>query len=177
MFFVTVPTWKQSIPSQHLAYQTQSEMVILSLDQQNLVNEYHELLNQVKIPISYEQCEQQPGLILYGYYDRIDNLMVLCKDAIKQSHEYVETLVHESWHAVQDCIDGLDNSEITPFLTKDPDLLTMMLNNLTPTEVENILHNYEKVDQAYEIEAFFLQKYPNLVLKGLNTCVIQAASG
>ncbi|WP_013320316.1 hypothetical protein [Gloeothece verrucosa] len=200
ILLLTAPATAKQLPSQNLHYTCpavnsqglaedgkclnpphQSEIEtptpMFSLEQENLVHQYQEILALVKISLSDEQCEQQPGLILYGYYDRIDNLMVICKDAMKHYQEYVETLVHESWHAVQDCIDGLDNPDTTAFLTQDPELLTTILNGLSPAQVENILHNYEKADQAFEVEAFFLQKYPHLVLKGLNTCVSQMTSG
>lgn len=131
----------------------------------SLKENFFRSIKKLGIPIVYETCE--PGQL--GAYHSGQNKMIICQNNIESDDKYIETLAHESWHVVQDCVGGLANNEIHPVSTGDPSLFQSMLNKLNHSDLSN-LTLYESEDLPYEVEAFAMEKYPDVVLKGLDMC-------
>ena len=122
-------------------------------------------IKKLGIPIVNENC--RPGLM--GSYQPGKNKMILCQNNIKSDDLYIETLAHESWHIIQDCVGNLDDSEVVPVTTGNFPLFKSILSSLNSSDISNLsLYDSEKL--PYEVEAFAMEKHPDVVLKGLDAC-------
>jgi hypothetical protein len=122
---------------------------------------------KLKIPVKSKKCEEATTVAFYNF---AQNVMYLCQGHKHEGSELIETLAHEGWHVVQDCVDGLQNSEIHPVSQDKPALFASMVDGLTVSDLSN-LKLYDSEDLPYEVEAFTMEKHPEIVLKGLNACI------
>lgn len=122
-------------------------------------------LEKVGVNVGYEECEPQK----LGYYNSGSNQMVICSNNTKSNELYLETLAHESWHVVQDCVAGLDNPITVPVTEKDLPAFQSMFDGLKFSDLRN-LTLYDSEDLPYEVEAFYMEKRPDDVLQGLKSC-------
>ena len=97
-----------------------------------------------------------------GWYNSYKNFMVICDgpQALKN-----ETLAHEAVHVAQDCRGELDTEHL---LKANKSYLTAILNNIDPRKSALIASLYPKHVWEIELEAFFYETRPNLVLELLN---------
>jgi hypothetical protein len=119
------------------------------------------------ISVKYEACQKATTI---GTYNPATNVVVMC-EAYKNKGETleIETLAHEGWHVVQDCVTGLKDAELRLVSEGNPALFASMSEGLTVADMGNLsLYNVE--DLPYEIEAFAMEKNPEAVLKALNAC-------
>ncbi|HEY9764309.1 MAG TPA: hypothetical protein V6D07_17405 [Trichocoleus sp.] len=136
----------------------------------SLDTQFYTALERLNISISRQNCESSRTL---GYYEIDSNKMVMCVNNLKNNQqEYEATLIHESWHVVQDCADGLDNGTYTPVSLANGDSASLdsMASRLDRVNLRIIQSSYDAQDQPYEIEARYMENHPGLVLQGLNTC-------
>lgn len=133
--------------------------------------QFYAALAQLAIPILHQDCESSKTL---GYYNISSNEMVFCVNNLKDNPEEFElTLVHESWHVVQDCEDGLANDGYEPVTLRHGDStdLDLMASRLERADLRTIQNSYEPEDRPYEIEARYMEHHPDLVLAGLEACL------
>jgi len=134
----------------------------------SLKEKFFRSIQKLNIPIVYETCEPQK----LGSYLPGKNQMVLCQNNIDSEQQYIETLAHESWHVVQDCVGNLDDGIIIPVTIGNAPGFQSLLNSLNDSDLGN-LSLYDSEDLPYEVEAFAMEKHPELVLKGLDACASQ----
>jgi hypothetical protein len=122
---------------------------------------------KLDIPVKYEACEKATTV---GTYNPAKNIVILC-EAYRNKGESleIETLAHEGWHVVQDCMTGLKDAELRPVSEGNPVLFASMNEGLTLADMGN-LSLYDAEDLPYEIEAFAMEKKPEAVLKALDAC-------
>jgi hypothetical protein len=133
----------------------------------SLKTKFTRKIRQLGIPIHYKNCKEAG---LRGSYYPKDNKMVLCQNSNKSADDYVEVLAHESWHLVQDCVGGASHRESIPVSTGNPSFFYAMVDNLNYSDLMNLNLGYNREELPTEIEAFAMQKHPNLVLKALDAC-------
>jgi hypothetical protein len=119
------------------------------------------------IPVKYKACEKATTV---GTYNPATNVIVMCEAHRNKGESLeIETLAHEGWHVVQDCMTGLKDAELKPVSEGNPALFASMNEGLTLADMGNLsLYNAE--DLPYEIEAFAMEKNPEAVLKALDAC-------
>jgi hypothetical protein len=133
-------------------------------------------LQSLGVPVHKRYCRDDPGEITFGYYQPQTNQMVLCTNNMENnSQEMIDTLVHESWHTVQDCLDGLGNEEsisvIEWELFKGNDRIAKeIISSLSKLDFENIRDLYPEEQKLGEAEARYMEDHPNSVLEALNIC-------
>ena len=121
-------------------------------------------LQAANVPVingkDWKQCNAGEYTYLGGFYSPGLNFIVLCPQA--PGDNILETLVHEAVHAVQDCRAGQANGALihkaTPF----------MVDMLPAEEIELIKRLYPADQHWDEVEARFLDIYPNHVATLLN---------
>ena len=109
---------------------------------------------------NWEACKPTETTITKGFYAPAENFIVLCTN--NQLPDIMTTFVHEAVHAVQDCRAGLDN----PILLNDAQ--SFMLKALKPGELEWIRQAYPEHQWMDEVEARYLDQYPNTVSMDVN---------
>lgn len=125
-------------------------------------------IKKLNVSVSHKNCEPQT----LGSYLPGENQVILCKNNIDGGEQYLRTLAHESWHIVQDCVGNLDDGIIVPVTASNTSKFQSLLNSLSDSDLTNLrLYNSEEL--PYEVEAFAMEKHPNLVLKGLQACASQ----
>ncbi|MBD0336951.1 MAG: hypothetical protein ICV62_15785 [Cyanobacteria bacterium Co-bin13] len=138
-----------------------------------LTAQFYTALGRLSIPVLHKDCDSEKTL---GYYDLSSNEMVLCMNNLKDDYPEIEaTLIHESWHVVQDCEDGLDNASYRPMSLRHGDFanLDLMASSLERADLRTIENHYNPEDRPHEIEARYMEHHPDLVLQGLNACAIR----
>ncbi|HEY9735385.1 MAG TPA: hypothetical protein V6D06_03850 [Trichocoleus sp.] len=138
-----------------------------------LETQFYTALGRLSIPVLRQECESSRTL---GYYDLESNEMVLCVNNLKDDQRETElTLIHESWHAVQDCEDGLENGSYEPVTMRGGDSsdLNLMASSLQRADLRTIENHYNPEDRPYEIEARYMENHPDLVLQALNACAVR----
>ncbi|MBD2256750.1 hypothetical protein [Pseudanabaena sp. FACHB-2040] len=138
-----------------------------------LSTQFYTALGRLSIPVLHKDCESDKTL---GYYDLSSNEMVLCMNNLQDDHVEIEaTLIHESWHVVQDCEDGLDNASYRPMSLRHGDSanLDLMASSLQRADLRTIENHYNPEDRPHEIEARYMEHHPDLVLQALNACAIR----
>lgn len=122
-------------------------------------------LESANVPVingkDWSQCEPEETTYLGGFYVPARNFIVLCSQAPEGN--ILETLVHEAVHAVQDCRAGQANAAMT-------NKATQFMVNLLPDEEIDLINELYPPDQHWdEVEARFLDIYPDHVASLLNT--------
>jgi hypothetical protein len=136
------------------------------------VTKFEQALAKLNVPVIYTKCEElKPGFVLYGFYSPVTNQMTICDETKKDSQRQIyETLVHESWHTVQDCIAGLDNPSILALSQAVPKFRQEVLGGISVEDFVTMDQAYSKDDRLTESEARFMQNKPQLVLEWLGRC-------
>ena len=104
-----------------------------------------------------EECVKRE---VYGYYDYVNNYVMLCPSA----GEVPETLVHEAVHTVQDCRGGLENDHL--MVGANIQQMRGQLNARHKADIQG----YDQGDQIFEVEARYYEQnmYADAVAAGLN---------
>lgn len=132
------------------------------------ISKFERALASLSIPLIYTKCDKD-GLL--GFYDPRINRMTVCDLTQKFSQrEIYETLIHESWHTVQDCIAGLDNATVLALSKTRPDFFQTVLGGISLADFFTVVKAYPKSQYMEESEARFMQDKPELVLDGLRRC-------
>ena len=132
------------------------------------ISQFEKALAQVGVPINYQKCDE-PGLL--GMYNSANNRMIICEFTQEFSQkEIYETLVHESWHTVQDCMDGLENMNILALSQSYPKFRQEVLGGISLADFAIMGQAYSKDKHLTESEARFMQNKPELVLEWLGRC-------
>jgi hypothetical protein len=141
-------------------------------DYERKITKFEQALAKLNVPVIYTKCEElKPGLILYGFYSPVTNQMTICDETQKDSQRQVyETLVHESWHTVQDCIAGLDNPNILALSQAVPKFRQEVLGGISVEDFVTMDQAYSKDERLTESEARFMSNKPQLVLEWLGRC-------
>ena len=126
--------------------------------------DFFSALEKIGVTVGTEECEPQK----LGYYNSGSNQMVICSNNTNDE-TYLETLAHEGWHVVQDCVSGLDNPLMVPVTEKDLPAFQSMFSGLQFADLRK-LTLYDSEDLPYEVEAFYMEKRPEEVLQGLKNC-------
>jgi hypothetical protein len=136
------------------------------------ITKFEQALAKLNVPVIYTKCEElKPGFVLYGFYSPVTNQMTICDETKKDSQRQVyETLVHESWHTVQDCIAGLNNPSILALSQAVPKFRQEVLGGISVEDFVTMDQAYSKEDRLTESEARFMQNKPQLVLEWLGRC-------
>ncbi|MFM8294663.1 MAG: hypothetical protein ACKN9E_08970 [Microcystaceae cyanobacterium] len=138
------------------------------------ISQFEKALAQIGVPINYQKCEEA-GLL--GLYNSASNRMVICEltQEISQKEIY-ETLVHESWHTVQDCMDGLENTNTLALSQAYPKFRQEVLGGISLEDFATMSQAYSKEKHLTESEARFMQNKPELVLEWLGRCKAYVSS-
>jgi hypothetical protein len=132
------------------------------------ISRFEQALASISVPLVYAKCDKE-GLL--GFYDPRINRMTVCDLTQKFSQrEIYETLVHESWHTVQDCISGLENATVLALSKTRPDFFQTVLGGISLRDFFTVVKLYPKSQYMEESEARFMQDKPELVLDGLRRC-------
>jgi len=137
-------------------------------DSYDLPPSHQPLFNALKesgVPVvngsDWEQCVPSEDTYLAGFYIPRFDVIVLCPNS--PAPDLLGTLVHEAVHAVQDCRAGQDNSVLIHHATQD------MINELPQSELDTINNLYPPEERLDEVEARYLDQYPDYVAIQLNT--------
>ncbi len=138
----------------------------------SLVSRFELALQRINVPIKYSdpQCIGQPNSVTFGFYQPGDNVMVICPAALENKQTFEETLIHESWHTVQDCLGGLDNSKVIALSEVYPEMFKNILGATSLKDFNDVISLYGAEQQKAELEARYMEDKPDLVLEGLNKC-------
>ena len=112
-----------------------------------------------------------------GYYFSVRKQMNFCANSINikrtgdlVDERYIDTIAHESVHAVQHCIG--DPNDLTPIATYNSELWEKYVSRLGYEKTQNILTAYDDAsnprndhEKLLEIEAWALEEEPQLVLQ------------
>lgn len=131
----------------------------------SLKDQFFQKIQKIGVSIVYEKC--RAGLL--GSYHPGLNKMTVCQNNITSNDLFIETLAHESWHLVQDCVGNLNDGIAEPVTKGNAQWFKSMIKNLNASDLDN-LSLYESQDLPHEVEAFAMEKHPDLVLKGLDAC-------
>jgi hypothetical protein len=132
------------------------------------ITQFEQALARIGIPINYQKCDES-GLL--GMYNSASNRMIVCELTQEFSQkEIYETLVHESWHTVQDCIAGLDNPNTLALSQAVPKFRQEVLGGISLEDFATMSQAYSKEQHLTESEARFMQNKPQLVLEWLGRC-------
>ncbi|MDJ0509461.1 MAG: hypothetical protein QNJ64_09445 [Crocosphaera sp.] len=138
----------------------------------SLLSRFELALQRINVPIKYSDphCVSEPNTIIFGFYRPDDNVIVLCPAALENKQAFEETLIHESWHTVQDCIGGLSNSKVIALSEVHPEMFQNILGATSLKDFNDVISLYGAEQQKAELEARYMQDKPDLVLEGLNKC-------
>jgi len=141
-------------------------------DYEQKITKFEQALAKLGVPVIYTKCEElKPGFVLYGFYSPVTNRMTICDETQKDSQRQIyETLVHESWHTVQDCIAGLDNPSILALSQAVPKFRQEVLGGISVEDFVTMDQAYSKDERLTESEARFMSNKPQLVLEWLGRC-------
>lgn len=142
----------------------------------SLSRKFFRSLRSKGITVTNYKCEEEVGTIRYGFYRPADRTLNLCEDRIPlkernafYSDQYLDTIAHESVHAVQHCV-GNPNG-LTPIASYRTELWQQYVSILGYEKTQDILDTYDDAsnphndyEKALEVEAWALAKKPELVL-------------
>ena len=109
------------------------------------------------------QCENKT----LGFYSGHYNVMAICTQGVPNWLKF-ETLVHETVHVIQDARDGIDNDSLEAGNTS---YLGRLVDGLDDNRVELIEGSYDRSHWALEVEAFYFETRPSVVLDELDRWV------
>ena len=122
-------------------------------------------LDRANVPVAdghdWKLCAPKPDSYVAGFYVPTLNVIVLCTES--PAPDIWGTLVHEAVHAVQDCRAGQDNSALYHATTQ------YMIDGLEQSELDTIRDLYPADQHLDEVEASFLEQYPDYVADQLDT--------
>ncbi|MGK7940345.1 MAG: hypothetical protein AB4062_09390 [Crocosphaera sp.] len=138
----------------------------------SLVSRFELALQRINVPIKYSdpECVGQPNSITFGFYQSNDNVLVICPAALENKQIFEETLIHESWHTVQDCLAGLDNPKVIALSEVYPEMFQNILGATSLKDFNDVISLYDARQHKAELEARYMEDKPDLVLEGLNRC-------
>jgi hypothetical protein len=141
-------------------------------DYERKITKFEQALAKLNVPVIYTKCpEIKPGFVLYGFYSSVTNQMTICDETKKDSQRQIyETLVHESWHSVQDCIAGMNNTNILALSQAVPTFRQEVLGGISVEDFVTMDQAYSKDERLTESEARFMSNKPELVLEWLGRC-------
>lgn len=132
------------------------------------IAQFETALVKIGVPVSYQECEE--GNLL-GFYVPAENRMTICKLTQEVSQRQIyETLVHESWHTVQDCMSGINNASTMSISQAYPEFRQQVLGGISLGDFAVMGTSYDKSQHLTESEARFMQNKPELVLEWLGRC-------
>ena len=115
-----------------------------------------------KLEICEERTEEGYGTL--GFYVPSHNVMAICTQNTGYGDQALETLTHETVHAIQDARDGLDNDTLgegtTPYLMN-------LASGLGQRTYKFITEAYDQDDWAVEVEAWYFESQPEVVAEEL----------
>lgn len=144
--------------------------------QNSLVAKFQYALAKIQVPLvngNADECSSKPGAVLLGFYLPKENRLVMCPAASKNQQQYINTLTHESWHVVQDCMDGIENSSVTALSEKYPEVFTQVLAGISLSDFQTTIALYPGEQQIGEMEARYMEDHSQTVLNGLQICASQ----
>lgn len=122
-------------------------------------------LDRANVPVvdghDWELCEPSVDSYLAGFYVPKLDVIVLCTES--PAPDIWGTLVHEAVHAVQDCRAGQGNVIMYHATTQ------YMIDGLAQSELDTIRDLYPADQRLDEVEARFLDQYPDYVADQLDT--------
>lgn len=139
--------------------------------QANNINGIMAELRRVGVRVT-RACE--PGL-LGSFSDRRREIRI-CPEAHDSDEEVFRTLVHESWHVVQSCLANrgrVGTRRARPIARSRPDLVPKMLSETRRSDLRIVRRQYAPEDQLLELEARWLENYPEVVETGLQTLCVR----
>jgi len=175
---------KQLNPCESFSYLYTEEGRCIDLSYMNkppeprLVTQLMSALQAIGVGVAKKSCaDAEEGAVLYGYYEVEANEMVLCVNNTKDnSPAMTNTLVHESWHTVQDCAAGLDNGETVAIFAGDTmDQFETVVSGLSVSDITTLLALYPEEQLVTEAEARYMENYPSQVLEALAVCATVSA--
>ncbi len=107
-----------------------------------------------------EMCIPQEDKMTLGFYVPASNVMVICTKSIP-SWLQMETLTHETVHVIQDARAGINNADLEEASQSH---LINLANNMDPDKMNIIYSLYDQEDYAVEIEAFYFESRPQVVV-------------
>ena len=138
------------------------------------ISQFEKALAEIGVPINYQKCEEA-GLL--GMYNHASNRMIICEFTQEFSQKQIyETLVHESWHTVQDCMDGLENTSRIALSQAYPKFRQEVLGGISLKDFAIMGQAYSKEQHLTESEARFMENKPELVLEWLGRCKAYVSS-
>jgi len=124
-------------------------------------------LNELGVPVidggveDLPQCDpNEDGSYTLGFYVPSRNIMAICTDHGNQDL-ILETLVHEAVHVIQDARAGIDNGDLGEGTTS---YLRGLIDDLDTDKVNTIEALYDPSDYAVEVEAFYFETRPQVVV-------------
>ncbi len=145
-----------------------SEGGFVVLEQHDLPESHHALfqaLTEAAVPVldgaSWAECAHDEHSFTGGFYIPRYNIIVLCTNT--PDPEPLATLVHEAVHAVQDCRAGQGNDDLIHAATQG------MIDDLPMSDKEAIASFYPADQWMDEVEARYLDRFPNYVAGELTT--------
>ena len=137
-----------------------------------LATELIDTLDQMNVPVldgtknELSQCTSKTSIIL-GYYSPKYDVMVICTKGVPDWLRF-ETLVHETVHVIQDARDGLENDTLGQPGKRYIHNLSV---KLAKRKLRIIRNSYPQSRWNIEVEAFYFETKPQVVLDELKTWV------
>jgi hypothetical protein len=156
----------------NLSYLSATNPRPLSKEEELIISKLSAGLAKLGVPISHQDCP--PGVL--GYYNLISNNMVMCTLATTNPYGYMETLLHESVHVVQDYLDGSYTDSAMTIGSRYPGWSAEVGNGLSNFKKQHVMKNYPiKKQWLFEFEAYYFMQYPDKIIKLLNMCAADPA--
>jgi len=107
-----------------------------------------------------DMCRPQEDKMTLGFYVPASNVMVICTKSIPGWLQ-METLTHETVHVIQDARAGINNGDLEEAPQSH---LIQLANQMDPKKMNIIYQLYTQDQYAVEIEAFFFETQPQVVV-------------
>ena len=107
-----------------------------------------------------DMCRPQEDKTTLGFYVPASNVMVICTKSIPGWLQ-METLTHETVHVIQDARAGINNGDLEEAPQSH---LIQLANQMDPKKMNIIYQLYTQDQYAVEIEAFFFETQPQVVV-------------
>tara|TARA_Y100000589_G_C27129971_1_gene620179 strand:+ start:412 stop:960 length:549 start_codon:yes stop_codon:yes gene_type:complete len=135
-----------------------------------LATQLIDTLNQMNVPVldgtknELSQCTSKTSNVL-GYYSAKHDVMVICTKDVPDWLRF-ETLVHETVHVIQDARDGLENDTLGQ---PGRSYISTLYGDLAKKKRRLIRESYPQSQWNVEVEAFYFETKPQVVLNELKT--------
>jgi len=123
-------------------------------------------LTEMGVPVvdggknNVEMCIPEEEKMTLGFYVPASNVMVICTKSIPGWLQ-METLTHETVHVIQDARAGINNEDLGEAPQSH---LIQLANQMDPKKMNIIYQLYTQDQYAVEIEAFFFETQPQVVV-------------